>query len=550
MTNIRLLVFLLLLHGLHTAPAREKKLKKNAQHYPGRDKDLPKSVVSAKTGRLIKHDKMQLVIRPGKRLGDCKKACQHENLIKCNFYRLMETRRSCLLMTSRGVKGKSDDPKKGQKDKQLKKLMKNQQDHTKELNEITKILQRIGEGRYGNMKKIQEDARKMSERIKKILKGEGKMGTVILELSTKLNKVSTDVASVKMANEELTRQLSSSDSKSPIVDRKLAHLVRDVAELKTRTEMNPTVFKITKNQRILAEALESIDRELTVFQSKLSHIDERTDEMRGRQTREELHRKTINDALQVLTKAVKSLRGNIKKIINPESTYNIEKTNAMKAIRSQLSIMTKANKRVVYDMTQTRTELNSLVKDLVGIQLAHQKSVLNIEALGQDNLHAKQNYRMLKTDQDQMMTKIQTLASVYRSLLTTLHNLEIKEINVMHKLEHYGESVSKLNANFLGVVKGTGKSYVKGKKTSKDLEDLSRLLKSQRYIYKQVLELRKELKKIKKKAGIRSKSKKGSKRRKKKKRKKKGKGMLNISKKMKGIRELTKLVAKYKNKGK
>ncbi|XP_071081161.1 kinetochore protein Nuf2-like [Haliotis cracherodii] len=552
MTNIRLLVFLLLLHVLYTAPARGKKLKKNVQHYPGKDKDLPRSVVVAKTGRLMKMPKIQLVIRPGKKLGDCKKACQKEVLLKCNFYRLMERRKSCLLLTSKVVKdtGKAPHKKEKKTDKELQKLRKNQKDHDKELNEITKTLQRIGEGKYGNMKKIRADAKKMSDRIKKILKGEGRMGKVIIELTSKLNKVTTDVAAVKMANDELTRELSSSDSKSPIVDRKLARLVSDVAELKTRTEMNPTVFKITKNQRILAEALESIDRELTVFQSKLRHIDERTDEMRGRQRKEELHRKTINDALQVLTKAVKNLRVNIKKIINPESTYNIEKTNAMKAVRSQLGIMSKSNKRVVHDMTQTRTELNNLVKDLVGIQMAHQKSVLNIEAIAQENLHTKQNYEILKADQDQMMRKIQTLASVYRSLLTTLHNLEIREINVMHRIGHYEESIKKLNANFLGAMKGTGKGFKKGQQTSKDLGNLSQLLKSQKFIYKQVLKLRKELDKMKKKAGPRKKSKKGRKRGRRKKKKRKKKGMLNINKKMKGIRDLNKLVAKYVKKGK
>ncbi|XP_046582500.1 nuclear matrix constituent protein 1b-like [Haliotis rubra] len=404
------------------------------------------------------------------------------------------------------------------------------------------------------MKKIQKNEKKMEERFRDLLKGEGKMGNVIMELASKLNKVSTDVASIKMANDELKRQLSDSGGSSPAIERKLAGLIRDVAELKTRTEMNPTVFKITKNQRILAEALESIDRELTVFQSKLRHIDERTDELRGRQTREELHRKTINDALQILTKAVKNMRTNIKKIINPQSSYNIERTNAMKEVQSELEMMSKANKKLVYDMSQTRTELSSLLKDLVGIQQAHQQSIASIETLAQANLNTKQNYKVLKSDQDQMMTKIQTLASVYRSVLTALHNLEIKEINVMHKLERYEEAVSRLNANFLGATKGNGKGSKKGKQTSKDLTNLASLLRSQKYIYSQVMKLRKDLKKVKKQSRRRSKSKAKSRsrkeRRRKKKRKKKGRGMLRLDRKMKGIRDLDRRVKEFNGKAK
>ncbi len=84
--------------------------------------------------------------------------------------------------------------------------------------------------------------------------------------------------------------------------------------------MNPTVFKITKNQRVLAEALESIDRELTVFDRKLSHIDDVSDDVAGRVLKEELHRKAINNALQTLTNAVRSVRREIFKLTNPEVT--------------------------------------------------------------------------------------------------------------------------------------------------------------------------------------------------------------------------------------
>ncbi len=56
-----------------------------------------------------------------------------------------------------------------------------------------------------------------------------------------------------------------------------------------------------------------------------------------------------------------------------------------------------------------------------------------------------------------MMSKIQTLATVYQSVLTALHNLEIKQIHVMHKLVHYDESLQKLNADFLGETKLSGK---------------------------------------------------------------------------------------------
>ncbi|XP_046582425.1 uncharacterized protein LOC124289802 [Haliotis rubra] len=120
MTNISLLVFLLLLQGLHAATVKEKKTGKDVHHFPGSDKDLPKSVLSSKTGKLIKSTGVLLVVRAGQKLGDCKAACRDEFLINCKFYRYMEERKSCLLMTSKGLNGtpkakseeKQDDPKK------------------------------------------------------------------------------------------------------------------------------------------------------------------------------------------------------------------------------------------------------------------------------------------------------------------------------------------------------------------------------------------------------------------------------------------------------
>ena len=85
-----------------------------------------------------------------------------------------------------------------------------------------------------------------------------------------------------------------------------------------KLQVNPTVLKLTKNQRVLAEALEAVDREIAINERRLAHIDESTDDWGGRLMAEEEHRKALSDAMQTLSKAVKDVRNDVTLIQNPQ----------------------------------------------------------------------------------------------------------------------------------------------------------------------------------------------------------------------------------------
>ena len=76
-------------------------------------------------------------------------------------------------------------------------------------------------------------------------------------------------------------------------------------------------MKIVKNQRILGEALQSVDREIAVFSKRQLELEENSDDWGSRLVAQEEHRKTMSDVLEALSQALKDVRKDVANLQNP-----------------------------------------------------------------------------------------------------------------------------------------------------------------------------------------------------------------------------------------
>ncbi|XP_041355088.1 FK506-binding protein 5-like isoform X2 [Gigantopelta aegis] len=336
----------------------------------------------------------------------------------------------------------------------------------------------------------------LTEQVKNMAGYEQQIASAMANVNKKVTHMDDDLDVIKQVNEKVSRQLSGEEAANPEFNRQIIALRRQMIDLMSRVEMNPTVLKMTKNQRVLAEALEAVDREIAINERRLAHIDESTGDWAGRLMAEEEHRKALSDAIQTLSKAVKDVRNDVIRLQNPQSAENIEKTKQIRQMRSDINILEKSNAELKQDVARARADMTRLIRDLMNVQVSTHDSKTSIMALVEANKNLAMEYHQQKTDQNQMITQIQTLATVYRSVLAALHSLELKQIQVMHNLGRNENEIRRVSTEVLAA-----KTDVK---KDQNLALIKTMKTFQTKLLNQVDQLREDLLKLQKQIEIKS----------------------------------------------
>ncbi|XP_041355075.1 FK506-binding protein 5-like isoform X5 [Gigantopelta aegis] len=336
----------------------------------------------------------------------------------------------------------------------------------------------------------------LGERVKNMAGYEQQIAGAVANVDKKVTNIDGDLNAIKLANEKVSRQLSGEEAANPEFNRQIIALRRQMIDLMSRVEINPTVLKMTKNQRVLAEALEAVDREIAINERRLAHIDESTGDWAGRLMAEEEHRKALSDAIQTLSKAVKNVRNDVTRLQNPQSAENIKKTKEIRQMRSDIDILEKSNAELKESLAHARADNTRLIRDLMNVQISTHDSKTSIFALVEANKNLALEYHQMKTDQNQMITQIQTLATVYRSVLAAVHSLELKQIQVMHQLGRDENEIRRVSTEILAAKTNA--------KKDQNLPLLQTMKTFQTKLLNQVDQLREDLWKLQKQIEINS----------------------------------------------
>ncbi|XP_041355090.1 uncharacterized protein LOC121372694 isoform X2 [Gigantopelta aegis] len=289
----------------------------------------------------------------------------------------------------------------------------------------------------------------LGNKVKNLAEYQKEIAGAVASVADKVSGIDKNVQSAKESSEKMSKMLTGEEFANPAFEREITTMRRQLMDLKSKIEINPTLIKMRKNQQVLGQALEAIDREITINERRLSHITDTNNEWGGRLMEEEENRKVLNDAIQALAKTLKDVRNDVTRLQNPQSADNAETTSQLRTMRSDLDMLKKSHVKLKQDLTYSRTDLSRLVKDLMSAQVSSQETKSSVVALVEANKRLKMDYHDQEADMRQMLMKIQVMATVYKNVLNSLHNLEKKQIKVMHHLGKFENQMHRLSADVL-----------------------------------------------------------------------------------------------------
>ncbi|XP_041355086.1 cytadherence high molecular weight protein 2-like isoform X2 [Gigantopelta aegis] len=501
--------------------------------FSGKRDDIPIRILRSRSGLLVLHGNASLIWRKGVTRETCYRLCEIEQLLDCNYYFFDTLDQRCILMDKnllgiylhtekeedqtdqtdliKPLNNDVDTIKKEVENLQtkletelkfdsshitrmydLQNKESNIESTLKVLSDRVRDLDVINPQIVGKINTVDNKVESISGEVETMGNYEHQMANALTNVDRKVVNLDSELTSIRLANDHLSRQLSNDQMANPEYERDITDLKRKLVDLMSRVEANPTVMKVMKNQRILAEALQSVEREIAVFSKRQFQLEENANDWNSRLIAQEEHRRTMSDVLDTISQALKDVRKDVANLLNPLSVENMQRTKQIKEMRSDVEVLDKSNSELEQDVFHLRTDLTKLVKDLVNVQLSSYDSKSSIMALVEANKNIKLDFTREKASQNQMITQIRTLSTVYRSVLAALHSLELKQIQVMHHVSQYENEMRRISSD-IGNRENLDKDSVLKAQIKQDMPLILDMRKFQIRLFKQVYELKREL---------------------------------------------------------
>ncbi|XP_069117543.1 myosin heavy chain, clone 203-like isoform X5 [Argopecten irradians] len=434
----------------------------------------------------IFHGKTEVLVTPGLvrkeglTLDTCASACVAEKTIKCQFFKFINSTKTCYLSetdhpkikhvgintpvgSSSSGNGKSskgskfDDLQKSiDRLKNVQKKVENLVETDDEKSSSLKDLQRQSvkqvkaivtlDGRLrslhsqvsdirGDLSDLQKSQTTIARNLQSVRSSTGNLGSNVKRLAHLAGELNSNVEDVKLFNSSILRQLARVSHSTSNLDKKLNRLSSYLHDKKifNPDNMQQSQFRIAKGMAVLAQSQKTFWHQLHGLEHTVSMLTATL----GRESRGHGH---TQSALLNLQTSVHNIKLALAKLSDPMSIQNRQWQGDVNSIKHVLSTLAGTNSRLDGEMKSNRREVASVIKDLANVQMAVQSlksNVAGIQSTNSDLLESVQDLLKTKTKIPSIvqMTKIST------TILKSLSAIDRKERILTSRMKQFGDSL-------------------------------------------------------------------------------------------------------------
>ncbi|XP_033736352.1 uncharacterized protein LOC117324550 isoform X2 [Pecten maximus] len=427
-----------------------------------------------------------LVRKDGLTLDTCASACVSEKSIKCQFFKFINSTKTCYLSETdhpkvkHMVNGKPRVSKTGSSSRSEKSTMQSKfEDLEKSIDKLKNVQRKVEnlaetddekssglktlqkqsvkqvkaivtlDGRLrslhsqvldisGDLSELQKSQRTIAKNVQSVKSSTGSLGSNVKRLAHLSGELQSDVEDVKLFNSSILRQLAKVSHSTSNLDRKLNRLSSYLHDKRifNSDDMQQTQFRISKGMASLAHSQKT-------FWHQLHGLHHNVDMLTATLGRESQGRGHTHSAILNLQTSIHNIKMALAKMSDPMSVQNRRWQGDVNSIKHVLSQLAGTNSRLDGEMRGNRREVASVIKDLTNVQMAVQSLKSNIDGIRSTNADLVESVQELLKTKTKIPSILQ-MTKISTTILKSLSAIERKERILTSRMKQFGDSLSNM----------------------------------------------------------------------------------------------------------
>ncbi|XP_050404901.1 protein Spindly [Patella vulgata] len=307
------------------------------------------------------------------------------------------------------------------------------------------------------LRNIKDTQRTFSTEIEALRKAENDMYGNVVQINRKTTNLGSELGNIKNMDSDIKNELLEMGRNSHKTDMQIEKLRKDIITRKEEElSLKPEVAGVEKNQKTLAKALQAIAHKVEKLGEYLSGFEKTVDTFSQKMTTKIEDEKELAEAVKSITTAMKEMRIDVNKLLNPQSSLNMERSQGLLKMKSDVSLLSSALHQLQQDNKGEKMDMTNLVRDLANVQLSSQdmKNQLGIVARASKQLQAMTNSIQ---EAERQKPSVVEVAQMHKRVLVALKAMENKEAHLLDKVEQYQQAVNQIATRVRDAQEGNSK---------------------------------------------------------------------------------------------
>ncbi|ESP03020.1 hypothetical protein LOTGIDRAFT_230461, partial [Lottia gigantea] len=289
---------------------------------------------------------------------------------------------------------------------------------------------------------IHDTQRTFGTEIEALRQAENDMYGNVVQINRKTTNLNSNINHMKNADTEIKKEIEYLRRNGRDKDMQLEKLRRDMMTSKSESDsIRPAVKSLEKNQKTLTRALETIAHKVDNMEDYVNNFQKSLDNYGEKLTSRFDDDKELKDRVRNLADVLKDTKENVDKLINPQSSLNMERSQGLLKMKSDINVLSTSIKTLQEDSKSSKLDMTNIVRDLANVQLSSQdmKNQLGIVARASKQLQAE----MITIQQaEKEKPSVVEVAQMHKRVLVALKATESKEARLLEKIQQYQQAVA------------------------------------------------------------------------------------------------------------